>query len=113
MTKRDFFTKVLDLINDPELIDFAKTEISKMDERNANRKSKPSKKSIENAPIKQAILDYLAIAKETTSMEIGVNCGISTQKASSLCVQLVNEGKIKETDIKIPKKGVRKVYSLV
>lgn len=113
MTKREFFTNVINSITDAELIEFAKNELDKMDARNSARSSKPSKKSIENEPIKRAILEYLTTSTEMTSPDIAANCGISTQKASSLCIQLVNEGKLKVTEVKIPKRGKLKAYSLV
>ena len=38
--------------------------------------------------------------------------GISTNKASALCRQLANEGKMIVEDIKVPKKGIQKAYTV-
>ena len=52
MTRREFLTAVAEgnITNEHRL--FAEKEIAKMNDRNAKRKAQPSKKSIENEPIK-------------------------------------------------------------
>ena len=44
--------------------------------------------------------------------EIGKALGVSTQKASSLCVLMVKDGRLKVTDLKVKNKGTVKSYSL-
>ena len=123
MTNRNFLESVIayaangeDVINDvhaDELIAFAQDAIAKLDKRNADRSSKPSKTAIANEPIKTAISDYLN--KEgfvATAADIAANCDITTQKASALCRQMVEAGIIRSTEVKIPKKGKCRAYSL-
>ena len=116
MTKREFFNEVIAVIdgtsevNVLELKEFAKAEIVKLDERNANRSSKPTKTQIENEPIKEKILEVLSTGERMVASAIAERLEISTQKVSALCRQLVESKKLKVEDVKIPKKGKQKAY---
>ena len=116
MTKREFLNEVIAVIdgtsevNVLELKEFAKAEIVKLDERNANRSSKPTKTQIENEPIKEKILEVLSTEERMVASAIAEKVEISTQKASALCRQLVESKKLKVEDVKIPKKGKQKAY---
>jgi hypothetical protein len=50
--------------------------------------------------------------KVQTAPEIAVAVGVSTQKASALAKQLVESGKLVQSEIKVPKKGKMKAYSI-
>ena len=116
MTKREFLNAVIAVIdgtsevNVLELKEFAKAEIVKLDERNANRSSKPTKTQIENEPIKEKILEVLSTGEKMVASAIAERVEISTQKVSALCRQLVESKKLKVEDVKIPKKGKQKAY---
>ena len=116
MTKREFLNEVIAVIDGTsevdvlELKEFAKAEIVKLDERNASRSSKPTKAQIENEPIKEKILGVLSTGERMVASAIAEKIGISTQKASALCRQLVESKKLKVEDVKIPKKGKQKAY---
>ena len=116
MTKREFLNDVIAVIdgtsevNVLELKEFAKAEIVKLNERNANRSSKPTKTQIENEPIKEKILEVLSTGERMVASAIAERLEISTQKASALCRQLVESKKLKVEDVKIPKKGKQKAY---
>ena len=116
MTKREFLNDVIAVIdgtsevNVLELKEFAKAEIVKLDERNANRSSKPTKTQIENEPIKEKILEVLSTGERMVASAIAEKVEISTQKASALCRQLVESQKLKVEEVKIPKKGKQKAY---
>lgn len=118
MTKREFFNEVIAVIdgtsevNVLELKEFAKAEIVKLDERNANRSSKPTKTQIENEPIKEKILEVLSTGERMVASAIAERLEISTQKASALCRQLVESKQLKVEDVKIPKKGKQKAYMI-
>ena len=118
MTKREFYTAIRSNENLPmEIREFADELLTKLDEANAKRSSKLSKTQIANQPIKAKILEILSIAPMTAPVlrEKFVSNGeeISVQKISSLCRQLVGEGALKECDIKVPKKGAQKQYSVI
>lgn len=110
MTRREFFEAIKQAEGlDVELKLFAEKEIEKMDARNAKRKGSPSKKAVENAPIKEAIVELLNHYKELTgeplpASEVGEKVGISTAKASALLRQIdrlvVEEIKVKGRKVK-------------
>ena len=119
MTKREFLNEVIAVIdgtsevNVLELKEFAKAEIVKLDERNANRSSKPTKAQIENKSIKEKILEVLSTEERMVASAIAERLEISTQKVSALCRQLVESKKLKVEDVKIPRKGKQKAYSIL
>ncbi len=112
MTTREFLNSVLNAHINPEVDDAAKALLEKLDARNAKRASTPSKTQLANEPIKSAIVTLIG-AKSMTASDIGANLDISTQKASALCRQLVESGALEVGEVKIPKKGTVKIYSVV
>ena len=113
MTNREFFTAI---VSNPtlsaELVEFATEAIAKLDKRNASRSSKPSKASLANAPIKASIVEYVTVHANSLASGIAEACEISTQKASILCRQLVEDKVLTVCEVKVPKKGKLKAYSL-
>lgn len=112
MTAREYFNAILSIEG---LSDELRTEtekaIARLDKRNEQRKDKPSKTQTANEPIKVAILELLSTGSMVAS-DIGRALNISTQKASSLCRQLVDEKKATVADIKVKGKGTVKQYSV-
>ena len=119
MTKREFLNEVIAVIDGTSEVDvlklkeFAKAEIVKLDERNANRSAKPTKAQIENKSIKEKILEVLSTEERMVASAIAEKVEISTQKASALCRQLVESNKLKVEEVKIPRKGKQKAYSIL
>ena len=112
MTNREFYTTIAnDETIAQELRDYAAAAIVKMDNANEARKNKPSKTAVENAPIIEALTNALTSDPQTAA-DLAAVVGISTQKASSLLRQIVASGVAVSTDIKVPKKGTCKGYSL-
>ena len=113
MTNREFLNAVIALSASDEITEHAKAMIASLDKRNAARTSKPSKTQLENAPIKEAILGVIAeMNAEVSASELHERLNISVQKASSLCRQLVEEGKLSKGERKEKGKGLVKVCSL-
>lgn len=108
MTKREFLEMVIEESANAEVKAFAEGEIVKMNERNAKRSASPSKKAIENEPIKAQIKSILTDEPHTAS-EIANTIGISTQKASALLRQI--DG-LTVTEVKVKGKGKVKGYAL-
>ena len=108
MNTRRFFTEIQTYDLPAELLDFAASELEKMDKANEKRKSKPSKTQLENAEIKERIRAYLSdnFAEDTafTRDEIGEAIGISPNKASALARQLVADGDAEQTEVKVGSK---------
>ena len=114
MTNRDFYTIIIntDALTD-EVRQFATDALQKMDERNAKRSSKPSKAALANEPIKQAILALLDGQEPMTAPAIALEMGegITHNKVSALCRQLVEAGMLTSSEVKVPKKGKMKAYA--
>ena len=113
MTKREFFEQVQNGVITEEMKAFATKEIKAMDERNAKRSTKPNAKQIENEAIKERIIETFTGKEKALASAIGETMGISTNKASALCRQLVAEKRMTVEDIKVPKKGIQKAYTVV
>lgn len=123
MTNREFLHNVIayacdgeDVVNDVnanELISYAQDLLAKLDARNAKRAATPSKTAVANEPIKAKIVELLSDATELmTASQIGEALEISTQKASALLRQMVEVGTLTSEEVKVPKKGKQKGYTL-
>ena len=95
-------------IND-EVMEKAAERLEKLDAENEKRKNRVSKKALENEPVKEAIVAILTDEPKTATV-IGKEIEISTQKASALLRQLVEDGKVEKTDVKVKGKGTQKGY---
>lgn len=108
MTNRGFFNAVIANEITDEVIAHATESLTKLDERNAKRASKPSKTQIANEPIIKAIAEILTDEPMLAS-KIAELCEISTQKASALVKKV--EG-VQSVDVKVKGKGTQKGYFL-
>lgn len=108
MTKREMYEAIVNGNVTDEVVEMAKNEIVKMDERNARRKNQPSKKALENEPIKAKIVEILSDEPMTAS-DVAEKVEISVQKASALLRQI--DG-LNVTEIKVKGKGKVKGYAL-
>ena len=111
MTNREFFTAILNSTLSDEMKEHAKAELKKMDERNSKRSSTMTTTQKENITFKEKILSVLTTEGKVAST-IAEELNLSVQKVSSLCRQLVEEGKVTVEDVKIPKKGKQKSYKV-
>ena len=111
MTNREFYTAIVNSNVSDELKAFATDAIAKLNARNAKRSSKPSKKSLENEPIKVSIREFLADGSHLAS-EIAKGLDLSVSKVSALCRQMVGDGVLTVEDVKVKGKGTQKCYSL-
>ena len=114
MTQREFYAQVIAIegISD-ELKTYAEGRIEALDKANANRSSKPTKKQVENEPIKAKILEYLAEHENVVGADLAAAIGENKSTVISLCTVLEKEGKLSKAEVKIPKVGKRMAYSLV
>ena len=118
MTMRKYHEAVAAIPNAPaDVVAKAQAELAKMDAANAKRQSKPSKTALANAPIKAAIVELRPTNGAMVASAIGIEltteeAEVSTSKASALCRQLVDEGVLSVTEIKVKGKGSVKQYSI-
>ena len=107
MTKREMYEIIANGNINDEVVEMAKKELVKMDEKNAKRRNSPSKTAIANEPIKAKIREVLTDSPQSAS-EIAEKVEISTQKASALLRQI--DG-LNVTEIKVKGKGKVKGYA--
>ena len=110
MTQRKLHVAIANGEMNDEVKATAAEYIAKMDEANEKRKNTLSKKQEENEAIKAEIMGHLDTEAKTATT-VGELMGISTQKASALLRQLVNDGKATATEVKITGKGKQKGYT--
>lgn len=112
MTQREFYTAIANGTINEEVQTFAASAIEKMDKRNATRRSKPTKSQRENEETKAKILDFMGDKEHVLASEVAAEFGFSTQKASGLMKLLVDDGRVTAFEVKVPKQGKRKAYTL-
>ena len=112
MTRREFMEMVIADTTNETIADFARNEIEKMDAKNERAKNRKSKKAEENAPIKDKIFEVLNADEPTTASVVAEKVEISTQKASALLRQMVEEERVTVEDIKVKGKGKQKGYKI-
>ena len=123
MTKREFFAAVSEGKMTEEMQAMATEFLAKMDAQLEARKGKVSAKEQEKRDANVALATRVAAeilgaeAKTATDVaaELTVILGeeVKVQKASSLCRKAVELGLAVQTDVKIPKKGSQKAYTVV
>lgn len=112
MTNREFYKAVIGSEVNEELKAFAQAEIDKLDKKNEKRKNTQTKTQKENEGIKDKIVALIEEKGSMVASVIATELNISTQKASALCKQLVEEKELVVSDIKVKNKGTLKQYSL-
>ena len=112
MTNREFFNAIIKANINPEVTEMATSLLTKLDEKNAKRKNTETKEQKENKVLMGTILANLSAGTATSASTLGAILGVSTQKASALCVLLEKEGKVVVTEIKVKGKGKVKGYLL-
>ena len=112
MTNREFFNAIIKADINPEVTEMATSLLTKLDEKNAKRKNTETKEQKENKVLMGTILSNLSAGVATSASTLGAILGVSTQKASALCVLLEKEGKVVVTEIKVKGKGKVKGYLL-
>lgn len=112
MTKREFYVAIKEADVSDEIKAFAEAAIIKLDETNEKRRNAASKKAEENIPFLEQIVNDILTNEPQTASDIAPVLEVSVQKASYLLRTLADEGKADVQDVKIPKKGKQKGYTL-
>ena len=116
ITMRQFFEAVVNGNITPAMVEKAKAEIAKLDATNAKRAEKAAEKAKENLPIKQAIFEYLVANGTKTTAEIAKGVEVlegSSPKASAMCRQMVDEGRLAPSEVSVKGKGKQKAYTAI
>ena len=122
MTKREFFVKAAAGEMTEEMMGFAAEALVKMDETLEKRKGKVSEKEQAKRDANEALARRVAAeilgAEAKTASDVAVELTemlgeeIKVQKASSLCRKAVELELAVQTEVKIPKKGTCKAYTV-
>ena len=116
ITLRQLFTAVVEGNITPAMVEKAKAEIAKLDATNAKRAEKAKEKAKENEPIKRAIHIFLTANGTKTTAEIAAGVaelGGSSPKATAMCRQMVDEGRLTSSEVKVKGKGTQKAYTAI
>lgn len=113
MTQREFFTAIVNGTINADIQAYAADAIVKLDKRNATRASKPTKSQQANVPLLAEIRTFLTGKKNVLAAEVAAHLDVTSQKASSLLKLLVDGGEVTTAEVKVPKQGKRKAYTLV
>lgn len=121
MTKKEFYLAVAAANVAEEIKAFAQAEADKIDTVNEKRKVNPTGKQKENAELNASVKDAIYAALDTVPTLVstikeklaqnGIN--VSPQRINILARQLVDEGKIVATKVKVPTKGEQRAYAKV
>ena len=112
MTKREFYTAIMNGEIDEQVKLFASEEIEKMEAANEKRRNTLSKKAQENQPLLRQITDEVLTDEPKTATDVAAVLEVSVQKASGLLRRLVEDGLATKVDVKIKGKGTQKGYTL-
>ena len=112
MNEREFLTAVINGNITADVIAHATEGIAKLDARNEKRKATQTKAQKENEPIAQAIIEALANGG-MLGVDLATAIGQTTQKTNGVAGNLVKEGKVVKTKVKVKGKGELTHYALV
>ena len=111
MNEREFLTAVINGTITADVIAHATEGIAKLDARNEKRKATQTKAQKENEPIAQAIIEALANGG-MLGVDLATAIGQTTQKTNGVAGNLVKEGKVVKTKVKVKGKGELTHYAL-
>ena len=103
-----------DLINDKntdKVKAWALNEIAKLDKKNAKRKTAEGEIKADNKPIAEAIVKALE-GGQMLSTDLAKFIGQTTQKTNGVAGEMVKNGTLVKTKIKVKGKGELTAYSL-
>ena len=124
MTNREFYTAITaeNATITPDMVEHAQKALAKLDEVAEKRKGKVSAKDQakrdENAKLAAHIAETILTTEPKTATDIAAvltaESGeeVKVQKASYLCRLAVELGLANASEVKIPKKGTQKAYTV-
>ena len=129
MTNREFYTTIVETVANEELVEHAKAQLAKLDATAEKRKGKVSKADQEKRDANEAMALYVVenfiTAEAQTASDIAelINADATlaaqlekpatSQKATALMKIAMAKELVSQIEVKIPKKGSVKAYTLV
>ena len=110
-TARMALTDLINGKNTDKVKAWALNEIAKLDKKNAKRKTAEGEIKADNKPIADAILSALANGS-MLSTDLAKFIGQTTQKTNGVAGEMVKNGTLVKTKIKVKGKGELTAYSL-
>lgn len=111
-TARMALTDLINGKNMDKVKAWAENEISKLDKKNAKRKTAEGEIKAENKEIAQAILNALTNGS-MLSADLAKSIGQTTQKTNGVAGEMVKLGMLTKEKVKVKGKGEQTSYSLV
>ena len=111
-TARMALTDLINGKNMDKVKAWAENEISKLDKKNAKRKTAEGEIKVENKEIAEAILSALANGS-MLSTDLAKTIGQTSQKTNGVAGEMVKLGMLTKTKVKVKGKGELTSYSLV
>lgn len=113
MNERTYLNNVLAMDNlTDEMREETLGRIARLDAKNEKRKGVQTKTQKENEPIANAIIEALANGT-MVSTDIATAIGCTVNKVNGIALNLVKEGKLTKSKVKVKGKGEMTAYSLV
>lgn len=110
-TARMALTDLINGKNMDKVKAWAENEISKLDKKNAKRKTAEGEIKADNKPIAEAILKALEKGV-MLSADLAKSIGQSTQKTNGVAGEMAKLGMVIKTKVKVKGKGEQTSYSL-
>mgnify|MGYP002658921161 FL=1 len=111
MTKREFYSAIINNAVTSEVIAMAEDELKAMTEKSTKLKAKNEEK---NAAGFAAIREFFAGHGDGQALtsEVAEFTDMTTSKASALLRKMAESGELVQEDVKVSGKGTRKAYRL-
>lgn len=117
MTRRERLEAIINGELTEELINECKEELKKLNERSAaaNQKAKESEQYRENKLYGERVYEFLK--RHEGPAQVGevlaeVAPGLTRQRMTAICTNLVREGRIQAVEVKVKGKGKRRAYTV-
>lgn len=111
MTMKQFLTAVIEMTDKPELVEFAKAKLEKLDEKNTKRRTTLTTTQKETIQVVTAYASTLAKGEVVTSAIVSAALGVTSQRATALLKKGVELGFFTETEPVKGKSGKVKGYA--
>lgn len=111
MTKKEFYTAIINNAVTADVIAMAEDELKALIEKSAALKAKNEEK---NAPGFAAIREFFNVHGEGQALtsEVAEGTDMTTSKASALLRKMAESGELIQEEVKVSGKGTRKAYRL-
>ena len=112
MTKREFFTAIINANISEDITTQAELYVAQLDKENERRRNTPTPRQRENEEIMEKIIASMEKGVTYTAASLAEVVGVSTAKVSALCTKLADSERLVRGETKVKGKGKVKSYTL-